>query len=163
MKSFLKRNGILFFIFFFIFLLFRYNSQFQRCLLNGCILFMENVFPFLFPMLILNDFLINYQFEFLIEKTFHKLFKPLFGFTPLVSTIFVLSLFSGTPTNAYLITNLVKEKKLKKEDASVILTYSCFLNPLFLYSILNTIFSNSKWVFSIMALEYFFNCLIASL
>ena len=161
MKPFLKKNVFLLLTFLFIFLLFQFNTLFKTCILNGCLLFMEQVFPFLFPMFIANDFLMNYRFEELIEKTIHKLFKPIFGFSSLTSSIFVLSMFSGTPTNAYLISNLVKEKKLKREEASIIVSYSCFLNPLFLYSILTTIFFDQKIVFKLILVEYFLNFLIA--
>lgn len=161
MKTFFRQNIYTFFIFLFILLLFLENKAFKECILNGSILFFEQVFPSLFPMFIVNDLLMNYNFFRIVDKTFHKIFKKVFGFSTMASYIFTMSMFSGTPTNAYLTANLVKEKKLSSKDASIILTYSCFLNPLFLYNILNLIFSNSKITFKIMILNYGINFLIA--
>lgn len=161
MKTFLKNNFFIFFILFFTFLLFQNNIAFKNCILNGCFLFFEQVFPSLFPMFIINDFLINYNFFSIIEKTIHKIFHKIFNFSPIASYIFIMSMFSGTPTNAYLTTNLVKEKQLSAKDASIILSYSCFLNPLFLYSILNTIFGNSTITIKLILIHYLLNFLIA--
>ena len=163
MKKFLKQAIGLFLTFLFIFLLFRYSTIFKKCILNGCTLFMEQVFPFLFPMFLANDFLMNYQIDFFLFKTIHKIFKPLFHFSSLATSIFVLSMFSGTPTNAYLVRNLVKENKLTPKDASVIISYSCFLNPLFLYSILMSIFHNPQIVLKLFCIEYGINFFMAFL
>lgn len=164
MKKFLKNNLFIFITLFFLFLLFQKNIAFKKCILDGCFLFFENVFPSLFPMFIINDILMNYNFFYLIDKTINKVLKPMFGFSSMASYIFVMSLFSGTPTNAYLTANLVQEKKLSSKDASIILTYSCFLNPLFLYNMLTTIFNNStipiKLIFIHYGLNFFFAFLL---
>ena len=110
MKKSLKEQEIIFIILLFIVLLFKKNMVFKTCILQGCFIFFENVFPFLFPMFLINDLLMNYHFDVFITYTIHPLLKKLFHFSPIVSSIFILSLFSGTPTNAYLITNLVKQK-----------------------------------------------------
>ncbi len=161
MKTFFKNNLYPCFALFFIYLLFLKNTLFKQCIINGSILFFENVFPSLFPMFIINDILMNYNFFYFIEKTFHKFFKKIFNFSPTASYVFIMSMFSGTPTNAYIISNLVKEKRLTKEDASVILSYSCFLNPLFLYNMLNAIFLDKRITIKIMIIHYSVNFLIA--
>lgn len=161
MKTFLKNNFYIFITLFFIILLFQNNIMFKNCILNGCFLFFEQVFPSLFPMFIVNDILMNYNFYYLIEKTIHKMFQKIFGFSTMASYVFVMSMFSGTPTNAYIATNLVREGKLSSKDASIILSYSCFLNPLFLYNMLNTIFENSTITIKLIAIHYLLNFLIA--
>lgn len=161
MKTFLKNNLVIFFTLFFLFLLFYQNSTFKTCIIKGCFLFFEQVFPSLFPMFIINDILMNYNFFSIIEKSINKIFQKIFGFSTMASYIFVMSLFSGTPTNAYLITNLVKEKKINQKDAAIILSYSCFLNPLFLYNMLNAIFHNTHITFKIILIHYTLNFITA--
>ncbi len=161
MKKFFKNDLFIFVTLFFLFLLFKNNIAFKKCILNGCFLFFENVLPSLFPFFIINDFLVNYNFFYFIEKTFHKLFHKWFGFSIMASYIFCMSMVSGTPTNAYLTAQFVENKTLSSKDASVILSYSCFLNPLFLYSMLYTIFGNYSIVFKIIILQYGLNFFIA--
>lgn len=161
MKKFLKNNVFLFITLLFLFLLFRYNATFKACILNGCLLFLQQVFPFLFPMFLLNDLFINYHFDVWIEKTIYKLLHPIFHFSPLACSVFILSMFCGTPTNAYMIQNLVKRKELNTKEASIILSYSCFLNPLFLYAILTSIFENQSMVWKFILIQYLLNFVIA--
>lgn len=161
MKTFLKNNFYIIITLFFIILLFQNNIIFKNCILNGCFLFFEQVFPSLFPMFIVNDILMNYNFFYIIDKTVNKVFKKIFGFSTMASYVFVMSMFSGTPTNAYIAANLVREGKLSSKDASIILSYSCFLNPLFLYNMLNTIFSDSTITFKLIFIHYLLNFLIA--
>ena len=72
-----------------------------------------------------------------------------------------MSLFSGTPTNGYIVTNLVKEKNLNSKDASIILSYSFFLNPLFLYNMINSILNDSNITIKIILITYLTNFIIA--
>ena len=145
----------------FIFLLFIKNDIFKKCILNGSILFFKNVFPSLFPMFILNDILNNYNFFFLLDKYSGKIGKKLFHTSKSANYAFILSILSGTPTNGYIVTNLVKEKKLTRKDAGIILSYAFFLNPLFLYNMLNTIFNNKQITLKLMLINYSMNFLIA--
>lgn len=161
MKKFLKDNLYILLTLFFVFLLFQKNIAFKKCILEGSIVFFENVFPSLFPMFIVNDILMNYNFFYLLDKSVNKILKKIFGFSTMASYIFVMSMFSGTPTNAYITANLIHEKKLSSKDASIVLTYSCFLNPLFLYNMLNTIFNNTAIVVKLMLINYGLNFLIA--
>lgn len=162
MKNYSKKNSIyVFFTLVFVFLLFLKNATFKKCILEGCFLFIENVFPSLFPMFLINDILMNYNFYFFIEKSLSKIFRKIFGFSTMATYIFIMSIFSGTPTNAYLITNLVKENKISRKEASIILTYSCFLNPLFLYNMLQTIFHSTSITLKVILIQYVLNFAIA--
>ncbi len=142
----------------FIYLLFKENILFKNCILNGCLLFFNHVFPSLFPMFILQDFLLNYHFFSFLEL-FYPLFKKIFK-TKISFSIFLVSTISGTPANAYLISNLVKEKKLSAQEASYVLSYSCFLNPLFLYNLFVTIF-DQRVAFKIIFFNYLVSLFLA--
>ncbi len=142
----------------FIYLLFKENVLFKNCILNGCLLFFNHVFPSLFPMFILQDFLLNYHF-FSFLDFFYPLFKKIFK-SKVSFSIFLVSTISGTPANAYLINNLVKEKKLSAQEASYVLSYSCFLNPLFLYNLFVTIF-DQRIAFKIIFSNYLVSLFLA--
>lgn len=153
------KNGIcIFLLLFFIVLLFKENALFKSCILKGCVLFFQQVFPSLFPMFILQDFFLYFQvfrvFDFLYP-CFRFIFKSKLAFS-----CFLISTISGTPANAQLLTHLVQKGYLNAQEASVILSYSCFLNPLFLYSMLSSIGDNQTALF-IMILQYGFNLVLA--
>lgn len=161
MKKFFKNNLYIVLTLLFLFLLFKNNRIFKTCILNGSILFFESVFPSLFPMFIINDILINYNFFSLFDKLLGRPLKKIFHTSSAANYCFIMSLFSGTPTNGYIVTNLVKEKKLNIQDASLILSYAFFLNPLFLYNMLNSIFPNTNTPLKIISIHYGINFLIA--
>lgn len=91
------------------------------------------------------------------------LFYKLFHFSNAATYIFILSIFSGTPTNGYIAANLVEKNHLDPKDASIILSYSFFLNPLFLYNILLVILNSSTAALKIIAITYSMNLIIAFL
>lgn len=163
MKKFLKNDLYIIVTLLFIVLIFKNNTLFKNCIVNGCSIFFHQVFPSLFPMFIINDILISYNFIFYLNKWFQNLFYKLFRFSNAATYIFILSIFSGTPTNGYIAANLVKEKNLNPKEASIILSYSFFLNPLFLFSILNTILNDQLEAIKLIGIAYSVNLLIAFL
>lgn len=161
MKKFLKNNLYLVLTLIFLFLLFQNNQVFKDCILNGSILFFKSVFPSLFPMFIINDILINYNFFSVFNKILGTPLKKIFHTSSAANYCLMMSLFSGTPTNGYIVTNLVKEKKLTPKDASIILSYAFFLNPLFLYNMLSSLFASTNTALKIISIHYGINFLIA--
>ena len=145
------------------FLLFKRNVAFKESIINGSILFFENVFPSLFPMFIINDVLMNYNAFNVLDFFLGKVFKKIFHTSKSANYIFILSLFSGTPTNGYIATNLVKEKKISSKEAGIVLMYAFFLNPLFLYNMLLTIFNSQKIAIKIIIINYAINFFFAFL
>jgi len=161
MKKFLKNDIYIVITLIFVILIFKNNLLFKKCIINGCEVFFYSVLPTLLPMFIINDILMNYNFIYYLNKIFYKIFKLLFKFSNSATYIFIMSILSGTPTNAYITTNLVTNNNLNKKDASIILTYSYFLNPLFLFSMLSNIFNNEKIALKIIFICYVSNFIIA--
>ena len=161
MKKFFKNDLFIVLSLLFIFLLFIKNTVFKTSILQASLLFFKNVFPSLFPMFIINDILMNYNFFFLLDKYYGKIGSKLFHTSKSANYAFFLSIFSGTPTNGYIVANLVRENRLTKKDAGIILSYAFFLNPLFLYNMLNTIFNNQQITIKLMLINYSINFLIA--
>lgn len=161
MKKKISDFILIFLTLLFLVLFFKYNLTFKKCILNGCTLFFYNVLPTLLPMFIINDILLNYNFGYYINKIFNTIFYKIFKMSKDATYILIMACFSGTPTNAYLTTNLVKNHNLPKEEAGIILAYAFFINPLFLYNMLNNIFNNSNLSFKIILICYLTNFLIA--
>ena len=102
--------------------------------------------PYLFIMIIIQDLLINLDFANLFKRT--------------STYIFFMSIISGSPSNAYIISKLVKEEKITKEYGNTCLIFTFFTNPLFLYSILNIIFNSLYMTIKIMIIIYISNFII---
>lgn len=161
MKNKLQNYLFLFLTLLFLLLIFKYNIVFKNCIIEGSSLFFYQVFPTLFPMFIINDFLVNYNFDYYLNIFFQKFFTKIFNMNSNAISIFILSLFSGTPTNAYVTANFLEKKLITAKEAEIILTYAFFINPLFLYNMLQNIFHNSFISFKIIFICYITNLFIA--
>ena len=137
--------------------LFTFHNEIQLSILNACELFITKIFPSLFPMFILTDLLIYLGLPELLTKFFGNIFKKIFHTSPYGAFMFFTSLFCGTPANAYVLKNLVNEKKLTFNEASYVFSFSFFTNPLFYLTMLNFIFKEKTLILKLFLIPYLAN------
>ena len=142
----MKRKLIIFIIMTLIILIFKNYQLVLSSTIDGVNIWFYKVFPYLFIMIIIQDLLINLDFANLFKRT--------------STYIFFMSIISGSPSNAYIISKLVKEEKITKEYGNTCLIFTFFTNPLFLYSILNIIFNSLYMTIKIMIIIYISNFII---
>ena len=142
----MKRKLIYLTILILIFLIFKNYAVVLDSTINAVELWLYRVFPYLFIMIVINDLLINLDFE--------KNFK-----SPSIY-ILIMSLLSGSPTSAVIISNLYKNNILDKESANKILLFTYFANPLFLYTMFNAIFKSNFITIKLMIIHYLSNIII---
>lgn len=145
MKILIKKIIILLFLTLFLLNIFRYNDIVTLSSLKALELWRVRLFPSLFIMFIVNDLIINTE---------------IIKFKNNNTLAFSLSLFSGTPTNAYIIKELYINNRISLNSANNLLLYTNFSNPLFLYNILSTIF-NKTIVFKLILIHYISNIIIS--
>lgn len=160
MKYILKNISIISFAFLFIFLLFKDPLISKESINQSFSLWINNLIPSLFPMIIINEILINYNFPIIICSFFYKLMNKLFKLSFNGTYIFIMSLFIGTPANALLIKNLLNNDMLEEDEVNKLLYVCYFSNPLFLYNMLLLIFSSSKVAIKIILIHYLSNFII---
>lgn len=114
------------------------------------IVFIKNVFPFLFIMTLINNILIYLNIPYYICKVFHN--KYLY--------VFLLSIVSGAPGNAIIIKEMLEKGFIDIKDANNLLAFTNFNNPLFIYFYLNKIFSNNIVIIKIFIIYYVLNIII---
>ena len=114
------------------------------------IVFVKNVFPFLFIMTLINNILIYLNIPYYIYKVFHN--KYLY--------VFLLSIMSGAPGNAIIIKEMLEKGFIDIKDANNLLAFTNFNNPLFIYFYLNKIFSNNIVIIKIFIIYYVLNIII---
>lgn len=123
----------------------------------------NNIFPSLFPFLVLSDILINYGFVELTAELFKPIMK-LFKLRGICSFAFILSLVSGFPSSAKYIRQLYIDGLINKYEGTKLLTFTHFSNPLFILGTVSLLFLNNKKVgFLILFCHYFGNLVIGLL
>ncbi|MEG0825980.1 MAG: nucleoside recognition domain-containing protein [Bacilli bacterium] len=123
----------------------------------------NNVFPSLFPFFVLSEILINYGFIEMLSKLL-KPFMRLFKVNSNCAFIFVMGLVTGFPSSAKYTKELFNKGLIDEKDATKILTFTHFSNPLFILGTISLIFLNNKEVgILILFIHYFTNILIGLL
>lgn len=146
-------------IFTIIILLFKYNYILQNSVVDGVTIWLNKVFPTLFIMFIINDLIINLDLLKEINKFINPIFNKIFKTSGNSSNVFLLSIFSGTPSSAFIIKEMLINKKITLEDANKLISFTFFSNPLFLYTILSLSF-NKFIVLKIILIHYLSNLII---
>ena len=139
-----KLNILLLLIIFF--LLFIYNDIIKESVLNSINLWLNNIVPFILPMYLIVDLLINYGFI--------NLFKNTYIFLILIS--FLL----GSPSQAKYIKSFYQNQYIDKNTANYLLYFCYSPNPLFLFGILEDRLALSILIYIILTdclLAIFFN------
>ncbi|MBE6161782.1 MAG: hypothetical protein E7158_06155 [Firmicutes bacterium] len=140
MKHFFKNICMIVLTLFFLILLFKDPSISKESITVSFNLWINNLVPSIFPMIIINDILINYNFPIIVCSVFYKFFNNIFKLSYNGTYFFVMSLFVGTPTNAILLKDMINKELINIDEANKLI-YTCyFSNPLFLFNMLNILF-----------------------
>ena len=142
----MKRKFTILLIMTFIILIFKNYELVLKSTLNATSIWLNRVFPYLFIMIIMQDLLINLNLMAYFKNT--------------SIYIFIMSILSGSPSGAYIIGKLYKQNIISKEYANTSLIFTFFANPLFLYSMLNSIFTSKFITFKLMLIIYITNFLL---
>ncbi len=126
------------------------------------LIFKENVFPSLFPFLILSNFLINYGFVEFMGNFFRGIMYKLFKISGECSFIFFMSIISGNPISAKYTRELYLTSKINKHEAIKILCISSFSSPLFVIGTISS-FLNKKIAIFILLSHYLSNFILGIL
>lgn len=107
-------------------------------------IWINNIFPSLFPFFVLSELLIHYGFIELIGELFKPIFERLFKINGNAAFVFIMSLVSGFPSNAKYTKELYLQNKINEDEASKILMFSHFSNPLFILGTISISFLQNK-------------------
>lgn len=124
----------------------------------------NNIFPSLFPFFVLSELLIQYGFIELIAELLKPLMNHVFKIRSNAAFVFVMSMISGFPSNAKYTKELYQKNMLTEEEASKILTFTHFSNPLFILGTVSVIFlKNREAGLFVLFIHYFTNIIIGIL
>ena len=106
--------------------------------------FKNNIFPSLFPFFVLSNLLIKCGMPEFMGTLFKGIMNKLFKIKGITAFIFFMSIISGNPANAKYTKELYLEGKIDKYEATKILCFTCFSNPLFILGTVAIMFLNNK-------------------
>lgn len=124
----------------------------------------NNIFPSLFPFFVLSELLINYGFIELLGELFKPIMNYLFKVKGVCAFTFIMSIISGIPSNAKYIRELYLSGSIDEFEASKMLMFTHFSNPLFILGTISITFLNNKKVgILILVCHYITNIIIGLL
>lgn len=104
----------------------------------------NNLFPSLIPFMILSNILINYNFIYEISDLLKKLMIKIFKVNKNCSFAFIMSILSGSPSNAKYLKDLLDNNLITINDVKKCLNFCHFTNPVFVLGTIGYTFLNSK-------------------
>ncbi len=127
-------------------------------------LFFNKIFLSMFPFFILSDILISYNFPYYIGKVIGNFFKKIFKISKESSIVVILSMLSGHPGNAKYIKVLLDNQIIDENEASKLIAFTYFPNPMFVIGTVGFLFlNNTKLGFYILLIIYLTNFIIGFL
>lgn len=130
---------------------------------NSLDLFLNAVFPSLFPFLIVSE-LISHTFVIsLISSKFEKIMPAVFNVSAIGAYPFVMGLISGYPVGAKIVANLRAENKITRSDGDKLLIFTNNAGPLFIVGSIGTsIYLNSSIGF-LLYIVHFISCIVTGI
>ena len=124
---------ILFFI-----LIFIKKDIMYETIYNVTLIWFKNIVPNLFPMFIITSLIVSSNLITNISNIFGKLFNKVFKCSKYGFFVFFLSLFTGSPSNAKYIKDLIDNNLIDKSLSDKLLMFTLNYNPLLIYTLLNS-------------------------
>lgn len=121
----------------------------------------HNIFPALFPLFIITDLLINYDFINILGNILYKPMHKIFKFNKSEIFIFFISMLSGFPSSGKYCAKLYKDKLINLNSANRMLMCSHFSNPLFIFGTIYSLINNKKICLLILISHYLGNFFLA--
>ena len=130
-------------------------------IINSFNIWFNTLVPSMFPMFILSDILINYNFIEYIPNKISNIISKIFNINKTSVLILFISILSGFPGNANALLEAYNLKLISKEEVEHLLLFNHFPNPLFIiYTVGALYFNNSKLGIIILINIYLSNLII---
>ena len=119
--------------------------------------------PSMFPMFILSDILISYNFTEYIPNGVVSFVSRIFNISKNAVLILFLSMISGFPANAVNIKNSYDKGLISKSEAEHLLLFNHFANPLFILQTVGIFYLNNNKYGVVILLSHIFSNIVIGL
>lgn len=123
----------------------------------------DNIFPTLFPFFVASNLLIKYGFVELVGEFFKPIMRKLFKTNGESSFVLILSMLSGFPSSAKYTKELYDNGLINEKEASKLLTFTHFPNPLFVIGTVAVTFLNNKIIGILILISIYLSNIIIGL
>ncbi len=123
----------------------------------------NNVFPSLIPFMILSNIIINYDFIEELSDIFKNIMVKIFKVSKNCSFALIMSMLSGTPSNAKYINDLYTNNLITLSDVKKCLNFCHFTNPIFILGTIGLSFLGNKKIGLVILISHFLSSIILGL
>lgn len=163
MKKILFSVIIMLFLMFLTFEILTESGTILKSVMFSFTIWRDNIFPSLFPFFVLSEILINYGLVEFISELFKPLMNKLFKVSGNGAFVFFMSIISGFPSNSKYVRELYLKGLIDENEASKLLTFTHFSNPLFILGTVSILFLNNKEVGLLILLCHYLTNIIIGL
>ena len=150
-----SRNLLIFIVIFFVTTILINPQKYSKSILDGISLFVYNVLPTLFPLMIFSKLLEGLNFSNFLAKYTYKPINKIYHTSGYSSYIFVLSLFCGYPLTSKILADLYKSNKINKDEVLAISSFTSNSNPMFIIGTIGAIMlKNTNFALIILISHY---------
>ena len=121
-----------------------YSNEVMESVTFSISIWKDNLLPSLFPFFIISNLLLQYGFVDKLSFISSSIMPKIFHLPKEACFPLIISLFSGFPSGAKATTDLVKENILTKDQASRLITFTHYSNPLFILGFIGNVLLGSK-------------------
>jgi sporulation integral membrane protein YlbJ len=120
----------------------------------------NNLFPSLIPFMLLSNILINYNFIDDLSDIFNIIMIKVFKVNKNASFAFIMSILSGTPSNAKYLKDLFDKGLIDINDIQKCLNFCHFTNPIFILGTIGYTFLHDKKLGLIILISHYLSSII---
>ena len=128
-------------IFIFIFI---YSNIVKETVINGINIWLYNLIPSMFPILLVTKLMIKYNIFEYINYLFGNLFEKLFRVNKNASFVIITSIFTGFPSGSIFTKELLLSNKINIKEANKLIAITSYSNPIFVISFVGETLLKSK-------------------
>jgi sporulation integral membrane protein YlbJ len=123
-------------------------------------LWCNSVFPSLFPFFVISNLLINCGFASFLGEILKPFMHQIFKIKGEASFVLVMSMLSGFPSSAKYTRELYDKGLINEHEATKLLTFTHFSNPLFILGTISIMFLGNKEVGMLILLSHYISNII---
>lgn len=160
-----KTNALLIpFVLLFLYLeMLQYPNLIIKTVHLGLSIWIHHVVPILFPFFVASSLLMSTGFEYIIGELCKPLMYFLFKMKSETAIVLMLSFFNGFPSGAKYTKELYEEGVINENEASKLLVFTHYANPLFVIGTVGTIFLNDKSLGVLLLVTHYMGGLITGI
>lgn len=137
-------------IFFFFILIFIKKDIMYYTIYSTTLIWFKNIVPNLLPMFIITSLIVSSNLIVNISNLLGKIFSKIFKTSKYGVFVFGLSLFTGSPSNAKYIKDLIDNNIISPSEGNKLLLFTTNYNPLLIYSLLTLYLDNKTSIIIII-------------